>query len=296
MLEDFKTKPDNVVALAFPGGANLLFVIGNTVIEQWYNIGAALFPYQKQQYNIDYGTVSPASVDWNEDMVVWLAQNEKSDVVLMYSQGGKINQISTDGINFLLARLTAPQDSYGFLYKQDGHLLYQFAFYTDNLSYVYDFNTDQFFTVSDEHMNYHIAQKMVLFNHKNYFISNIDGNLYEFGSQFTDYNGAEIPRIRVCQNVRLKNNNPFVVNKLAFTMEQGTDSVYYAALPQIQLSISNDGGMSFSSYQTQELNPIGKQQNRVVFYQLGYCNDFVAQFRFVGMGRFVVTDGVVTIY
>lgn len=293
----FQTKADNVIAIVpFPGGSNLLFVMGNIVIEPWYNVGATLFPYQKQQYNIDYGTISPASVDFNEDMAIWLGQNEKSQLVLMYSNGGSVKEISTDGINYLFAHMLSPEDSYGFLYKQDGHLLYQFTFPTANKSFIYDFKTKKFFNVSDKNLNYHPAKKMVLFNHKNYFISNKDANLYEFGTQFTTYNGDEIPRIRVCENVRLANSDPFIVNQLTFTMQQGDGAVYSANSPRIDLSISNDGGVTFGSNDSLILNDIGNRKNKVNFYQLGYCNDFVAQFRFLGVNRFIATNGLVTLY
>ncbi len=66
-------------------------------------------------------------------------------------------------------------------------------------------------------------------------------------------------------------------------------------VPRVDMSISIDGGEHFSSYDTVHLPPIGQRKNKLAFWQLGLANDLVCQFRFWGMGRFVVTDGVVNI-
>ena len=58
-------------------------------------------------------------------------------------------KITTDGIDYVLSQLTNPSDSQGFIFRQDGHLIYHINFYTDNLSLFYDFNNKKFFHASD---------------------------------------------------------------------------------------------------------------------------------------------------
>lgn len=355
-----QTKPDTVVgAQRFPGRGNLLYVFGNTVTEPWQDIGANLFPYQRNSsLNIDYGCLNPATIAYNENIIVWLAANEKSGPVIAFSTGGDINRISTDGIDFKFTQLTNSSNAYGFLFRQDGHLLYQITFPDDNLTYVYDFNTKLFFTLCDEAMNAHIAKRVTFFNNNYYFVSFIDGNLYQLSTDFTTYNGNEIPRIRVCKNVRLPDASRFTVNNLTFTIEQGTqtnvfinedllteagedllteddqeiiasdaglrilidvpiltelgadlltedgdillatvDSDLPYAIPQaVDLSVSKDGNMNFGTIWRKELNPPGVFRNRIIYWNLGAANDFTPQFRFWGLGRFVVTDGITSIY
>ena len=71
----------------------------------------------------------------------------------------------------VLANLSNAGNCTGFLFRQDGHMIYQFTFPDDNISYAYDFNTGLFFNVSDEKLNYHIARQVVLFNNDYYFVS-----------------------------------------------------------------------------------------------------------------------------
>ena len=67
------------------------------------------------------------------------------------------------------------------------------------------------------------------------------------------------------------------------------------SLPHVDLSISTDGGASFGNQWAYYLPPIGHRKNRLMWWQCGIANDFVPQFKFWGMGRFVVTDGVAKI-
>lgn len=67
------------------------------------------------------------------------------------------------------------------------------------------------------------------------------------------------------------------------------------SVPIVDLSISIDGGETFSSYDRQYLPPIGQRRNKLAWWQLGVCNTLVCQFRFWGLGRFVACDGVVNI-
>ena len=295
----FQTKPDSPVAVfRFPGKGNLIFVMGRSVTEPWYDLGLRLFPYQKNtSYNLDYGCLNPATIAFNDNIVVWLAANEKSGPFIAYTMGGEIVPISNDGIDFKLSELQHPENSYGFLFKQDGHLFYQITFPQDNLTYTYDFNTKRFYTLCDPMMNYHIAKRCVFFNNTYYFLSFQDGNLYELSTKYTDADGEEIPRIRIPPTFRLPDSSPFIVNNISFPIEQGNpQNNPEGNIPRADLSISNNGGESFGSSVGMNLNPVGKRKNRFIYWNLGYSNEITPQLRFWGKGRFVVGNGTMDYY
>ena len=346
-----QTKPDTCQAcVRFPGKGNLLLVMGNTVVEQWQDIGAQLFPYQRTQYsNIDYGCVNPASIDQNEDIVCWVAGNEKSGVFILFSDGTGIKRISNDGIDFKLANLTDPTNVYGYLFRQDGHLIYVATWPTDGLSYAFDFNSKEFSTLSSEQMGAYIAKDVVLFNGKYYFVSTIDGNIYQMDSSLYTYdygngNINEIPRIRIPPSIRMPDQSRFITGYMGFTIEQGeiayddrdtrsllasqanspittqggqpylvptggnnyslrgaqqyidTGHNFRANVPRVDLSLSKDGGVNYGSNVSINMRPQGKRQNRMMWRRLGSANDLTPQFRFYGLGRFVLTDGITGIY
>ena len=364
-----QTKPDNVQAVVrFPSKGNMIFVMGSIVTEAWFDTGAQLFPYQRNnQFNIDYGCLQPATVAYMDEFVVWLAQNEKSGPIIVYSDGGMPKKITTDGIDYLFSTLQNPADSQAFLYRQDGHLFYHINFYSDNLSLVYDFSTEKFYHACDQNLNYFIASEVAFFNNQYYFITKNNGNLYVFDTEITTYqdtdsNGNiithEIPRIRTCANIRTPDQNYQIVNDIGFTIESGEtdyeqqslgeiilitqdgnilvtqggtpvlvtqdgndliaqDGTLFItqqntgnppawliaqqkantgfgnlSLPHVDLSISTDGGASFGNEWAYYLPAIGHRKNRLMWWQIGIVNDFVPQFKFWGMGRFVVTDGI----
>jgi hypothetical protein len=292
----FQTKPDiPVAAFPFPGRGNLLFVMGSTVTEIWQDQGLALFPYVRSSgVDIDYGCLNSDTIAFSETFCCWLGANEKSGPAILVSTGGPPEQLSTDGINYKLQALTTPGDSHGFIFKQDGHILYVLTFPTDNFSICYDFMTKQFSTLTDEELNYFIAKRVAYFNNSYYFVSLNDGNLYEMSDNDTTYVGTEIPRIRICPTIRMPNMAPFVVNNLVFNIEQGYDNE--PNLPVVDLAASYDGGYVFSNYDRMVLNPQGYRKNRFIYYNMGWGNQFTPMIRFYSTGRFVVGEGTASIY
>ena len=228
-----QTKADYIQAvIPVPGRSQNLYVFGRNVVELWQFVAnTGLFPYQlNSSFNVDYGCINPSSIAWLDENIVWIAVNEQSGPVLMMSRGTQVESISTDGIDYKLGNLTNPADCTGFLFVQDGHLLYQFTFPEDNLSYSYDFNSKLFFSVSDENLNFHIARQVVYFNNTYYFVSISGPNIYIFDTIFPDAQYAvddirDIPRIRIPPPFSLPNAEYFVVNKLTFTIEQGQPNV-----------------------------------------------------------------------
>lgn len=231
---NFQTKADIPLAVVpLPGKANNIMVMGSITGQFWTDVGAALFPYQlSQAINLDYGTLNSDTIAIDKDYVCWLAGSEKSGPFIAYSTGSVPQKISTDGIDFFLSNLTAPTDAHGFFFRQDGHLIYQLTFPTDNISIIYDFNTQKFFQVSDENMNYHPAKRAVYFNETYYFVSLNDANYYEFDTSITTYNYGynsqsqyvekEIPRMRITNTMRSPSGANTIWNGLSILFEMGT--------------------------------------------------------------------------
>lgn len=304
-----QTKPDRAVAaVRAPGKGNLLLVMGKTVTELWVDVGGALLPYQKStSSNIDYGVLSAGTIACSDNFCAWLGINEKSGPVIIVCSGTNAETISTDGINYKLSQVVEPENSCGFFVKLAGHLIYQLTFYgdNDNFSLIYDFTTKKFFDVSNEEMNYHPARRAAFFNNDYFFVSLRSGDLYQLSASYSDYDYGdgkikEIPRVRICNNIRMPDSSRFIVNRLTFTMEQGTDYTYQQTNPDYQprlvLRNSRDGGVSFGSDSAKEYHVAGFRLNRFDFWNQGSANDYVAQFRFYGRGPWKCNNGLASIY
>ncbi len=290
-----------LACIRFPGKGNLLTVLGENVGEFWTNVGAQLFPYQRSQsVNIDYGLINASTLADNENMICWLGGNEQSGPVIMMSDGVRSERISTDGIDFEFSNLKYPEESYGFMVRVDGHLCYVITFTRDNLTYLYDFNTEKFYNLCDENMDAFIIKRIAFFNDKYYFVSIRDGNLYEFSANLFNYEYSdsvnEAPYIRVCRNIRYENQANFEVGYFGFSVQQGEFLTNYNSTnyrPKVTLTLSKDGGVNYGNGVSKFMYPIGHRQNRLLWTGgLGMANDFTPQLRFHGInGRFIATDG-----
>ena len=312
VLGAIQTKPDLAQAvLRVPGKGNLLYVFGKTVTELWTDVGSPTFPYQRSSsVNFDYGLLSIATLASSDEIIAWLGQNEKSGPVIMFSQSANVQQLSTDGINYRLSQLNKPQNSSAFFSKISGHLLYQITFYdpSDNYSLIYDFTASKFYDVTDENQDFHIARSVAFLNDDYYFVSFKDTNIYQMDASFTTYDYGtfkdgspkvyDIPRIRVCSNIRMPTAELFAINNITFTLEQGND---YANSgnpdyqPRIAISVSRNGGISFGSYSTRPVYVRANRINKLNWWGLGSANDFVPQFRFWGTGPWKATNGQIYI-
>jgi hypothetical protein len=341
-----QTKPDSALAIKrLPGKGNNVIVFGSSVAEVWSNVGGAENYRRISSFNIDGGAVSINTIAASEDVVCWLGKNENNSPSLMVTDGSQTKRISTDGIDGLMQNISRPDQSTAFFYRQDGHLFYQITFFNDadNLSLIYDFNTSQFFHVTDEDLNFHPARQVIYFNEKSFFISLNDGFVYQMGSQFVTYNynlnandsGDIIPRIRICNTVRMENSDRFRIGKFTFWLEQGVNDFYVlnandvscvglivtedvgdqivtesgiamidesgycienANRPRVDMSFSKNGNQSFSNIVSNYMNPEGKYRNQINWHRMGSANEFTIQLRFWGMQRIVAKNGLVEVY
>lgn len=250
-----QTKPDYAVAVVpLPGQGNNVLVLGRTVGEIHTQVSDFLGYQRNPTINIDYGCASVSTISSNDLYVAWLGINENNAPAILVYSGQGVQRISSDGIDYLLQELQYPEQSTAMFFRQDGHLFYQITFYNeaDNLTLVYDFNTQKFFNLTDWDLNYHPAYGMVYFNKRSYFISLKNGALYEFGTEFTTYDDNidtldadlihAIPRVRMCNAIRAEDSRRFIANSCVITIEQGNDPRYSALNnDQIEEIISEEG-------------------------------------------------------
>lgn len=238
-----QTKADYALAVVpIPGRGNNVLVMGSTVSEIWTQVSGGLQPYiRNPSVNINYGCLSIATIAEGGDYITWLGANEDEKPVIMVYDGNKALPISSDGIDYLMSQVSAPNTSTALMYRAGGHLIYQLTFYDprDNFTIMYDFDTQKFFNLSDQAGNYHPARQLIYFQLQTYFVSIRNTALYLLSSDITDIDENlpqtsadspfdqnlvyEPPRIRVTGNIRQANSTRFRVNSLVLTLEQGSD-------------------------------------------------------------------------
>ena len=300
-IGELQSQPD--VAVACETLQRQLFIFGKNITEIWLDIPSSqlLFPFQRQNsISIEYGCISPNTIASGFNRMVWLGSNEYSGPIILITTGGPPQKLATDGIDFELDKLQNPEDSFGFIFEEAGHIFYQINFPSDNVSYASDFNENSFVTVTDKSLNTHIARKMSYFNDTHLFITDKDGGLYEMSTELFTYKetdddddeGFTIPRMRITPPTRFQGSKRFVVNATSLTIEQG-----YSNNPlKVDMSVSKDGATTFGNILSKDLKGIGDRPNKLLYRKIGAANDITFQFEFWGKDRFVVTGGEMDVY
>ena len=309
-----QTKPDYALAIRrIPAQGNNILVLGSSVCEIWTQIAGTQAAYRRNEsINVDYGCLNVTTISSCDEYTAWLGVNESNaPVIMVYNQQG-IEQISTDGINYVLNNLVAPQQSTAAFYKQDGHLFYQLTFFNeqDNLTLVYDFTTKKFFHLTDSESNYHPAIDVIYFNQTSFFLSINNAALYEMSSNYGAYDEntpyennpdlvGEIPRIRICKAIRDADANHFVAKMLFMMIEQGYDDGYVGLddnntslhyVPRVDLCLSADSGITYGSTVARYMQPLGVRQNKMTWQKMGLYNDLTLKFKFWGFSHFCVNN------
>ncbi len=139
----------------------------------------------------------------------------------------------------------------------------------------------------------------------------------------------DIPRVRITDTFRGSRPEKFIVNLFTFYIEAGTtedvstlpvcygliiDEEYglpiltsdggfmlteegycESKIPRIDISISKNGGETFSNALPYSLKATGKYRAQPRLYRLGACNEITFQLRFWSAGRFVIKDATIEI-
>lgn len=131
-----------------------------------------------------------------------------------------------------------------------------------------------------------------------YYIAKSLGFTVENGQPNTPVNIIE----HVSANVDLATESGFIIcceNGDMIATEEVNDSnaIVYTYYPeQVNLAVSRDGGMTYGTFWTKDMNPTGKFKSLFIYQRLGIANDSTYQIRFNGYGRFCATNGVVELY
>ena len=71
---------------------------------------------------------------------------------------------------------------------------------------------------------------------------------------------------------------------------------YITYIPRVDMSISQDSGVTYGNTASRNLNPQGYRKNIITFDKLGMCNDLTIKLRFWGLSNFIVSNGELQVY
>jgi hypothetical protein len=262
---DFSTAdalPDDVVGCV--SNARELWIFGSVSTEVYTNTGDSDFPFERTQgTTVTRGCGSSGSIATEGGRVYWLGDDRS----IYASEGYTPGRISPPWIDAMIASDDSPENSFAFIYTQQGHTFYVLLF--DSMTICFDITTGMWHTRKSQNIfrwranAYASAWGMGLVG------DYVDGKIYELGLSTYSDNGDEIERMAVSQPIDAGGNRAVMHNIIidmatgvGLTSGQGSD-------PLVMLDWSDDGGHNWSNERMASAGKIGEYDHRVIFTRLG---------------------------
>lgn len=268
-----------------------LILFKQTVTEIWRPSGSIDFPFARDtNAAIEQGCAAPWSVVSMDNSVFWLGQNQEGGGIVWKLNGYTPQRVSTDAIEYAIAKYSTIADAQGYAYQQEGHTFYVLTFPTAGATWVFDAATQMwhqraYLDPSNGKLGRHRSNCHMYYgglhlvgDYATGAISALDLDYYQDGTD-------PMPAIRAAAHVADPDYTWIVHNRLQVDMETGVGlNDGQGSDPIVLLDWSNDGGHTWSNQHPATLGRIGNYRARVRWNRLGRARDRVY--------RITITDPV----
>jgi hypothetical protein len=286
-----QSQADEIISLAVLN--RKLFLFGKKITEVWYNVGAADFPFRRDNnLLIEYGCKSAGSIAVGYQLMFWLAASKEGGVSIVVTDGTMPKTVSTPAIEYVLQQMTDATNTNSLLYKADGHIFYELSFTNENKTFIYDLTTGIWLRGMELNKTRSIDNCHCFFNEKHYVGSSMDKKIYEMSSQLYSNDGEDIYYKIISGHFCDPSLKKTRILRINLDIVAG-DELNSNELPLVFLSCSKDGGRSYSDKKTAGLGKIGERLYRCIFRRLGSSRDWVFKFEFFGKTKFMVLNAIV---
>jgi hypothetical protein len=275
-----ESNPDGLVRVM--AEKSLLGLFGEFSTEVWANTGALDFPFSRMQGGaVEWGLAARWSLCKFDDGLIWLARNRLGQVSVVAGSGaGGIQRVSTSDLDYQFSTYSAVADATGFSYMNSGHPFFQLNFPTASRSWLYDGKTGAWSELQSYGLTRHRGQTQTTFL-DNIMVSDFDnGRIYKLlGSALTD-NGDAIVRELISPHSFGPDDEQGFISEIRLDMETGLGTATgQGSDPQVQLSISRDGGHSFGTERWTSAGKTGEYRHRARWRRCGRARDMVIKVR-----------------
>lgn len=272
------------LSVGLTGSNERLFLFGDVSVEVWapYTTPNLLPFYRDNNFIFEFGCASRDSIvkgviDTAEgqgvsSFVFWLTTNNLGSGCFVLTQGGTPIKVSNQAVDLRLSEMTTLSDCRSTLYKEGGHIFIECTFPTENVTFVIDLNTYQWFrkerlSGDASHINSHVylgtqhyvgsSEDPIIYLLSDGYLTDGDENMRRSRSTLTF---TDPTYKRICGNM-------FEVDFEAGNVPQGINPTAY-------LSISYDGGKTYGNARPTSMGKIGKYRWKAQWYGLGTDYNF----------------------
>jgi hypothetical protein len=273
-----------------------LLLLNEQASQWWYDAGGQYFPFARLDgATIQVGCAAANTVALFQDGVIWLARSSRGQNIVVKTTGFNYADVSTIAVNHAIGGYSLVSDALGWTYQEDGHEFYVLTFPSitnryggTGITWVYDGTTQMWHQRASYDPVAGVFNRdraNCYFQFQNYRLVGDyqNGNLYSLDrTVYTDGGGGPLVAWRRCPHVWDEDDYDRIFHQsLQFDFSPGlATSVGQGSNPQVLLSWSDDGGMSYGPTRNVPIGLIGQTRNRAITYRLGESRDRVYDARY----------------
>lgn len=286
------SNPDDLVGMIADRGN--LWLFGNRSVEVFDNTGNASFPFERiDSAVIPTGCEAAFAIVRANNRIYWLGVDEQGRGVVWKSDGFNAIKISTQAIDKRIAESVRRDESYAWVYHQQGHPFMCLQVKGLDTTLVCDLSLEQWHERSFQNKNINAREQHrgschFVFDNKNLIGDRENGNIYDLSLSYYDDAGDAMVWERVTphydQERRLISHSSLEIDcEVGRGQPSGQD-------PLIALRYSDDGGFTYSNWLTKSLGKLGEYTTRVRWHRLGAARDRVYHIKGTANGPFQLNE------
>ncbi len=281
--------PDHIITSLATG--KYIYLFGSQTMEVWYDAGnptgSVFSPYPGVLFEIGCAALWSPAAD-NEGGLFWLGQDSRGPGIVWRAQGlGAPQRVSNHAVEFAIqeyARTSTIADAVGYCYQEGGHAFYVLSFPTADSTWVFDARSGQWhercYWDPVRSVPKAILGRYHAYAFGKHFVQDPrNGKVYEQSMDLYDDAGDPIRRMRTCPHISNEMKWNFFT-ELQIDMQVGNVSALVDGngnprMPQVMISMSNDGGFTFGTEYMVGAGFVGQYLYRVKKRRLGRARDRV---------------------
>jgi hypothetical protein len=282
---DFATaesSPDNLIAVVNAIGQAWLF--GSETTEVWTNTGDSLFPFRRiSGAKLQTGILSPFSAVEIDNSVIWVGRDKFGQGLVYKAQGFSPVRISTTPIELIIQQATDPENITAHSYQEEGNTFYVLTGGGLSTTLVYDLVTqlwhERAYLNGDGVFEPDLASSHMFAFNKHLVGDRRNGKIYEQSLDYYDDGGSALCRERTYTHLsdegkRIRYNALEIGFESGVGLQSGQGSD-----PLVSLTLSKDGGRTWSDAYTGSIGAVGQYQKKIAFRRLGIAEQMTFRIR-----------------
>ena len=210
-----------------------------------------------------------------DNTVFWLGKNKDGGGIVWRLNGYTPQRVSTDAIEYAIAKYSTIADARAYAYQQEGHTFYVLTFPSGGATWVYDAATQLWHqrayldpdtgTLGRHRSNCHMYYAGL------HIVGDFEtGDLYALDLDYYQDGTDPMPSIRAAAYIGGPDYNWIIHNRLQVDFETGVGLVDgQGSAPLVLLDWSDDGGKTWSNQHRGSLGKTGEYLTRVFWTRLG---------------------------